>query len=327
MNRKILVTGATGFTGHALCARLVKNGAAVVAFARPTSQAKALRELGVEVRTLDMTDTRQVNAAFEPFEKIFHIAAAFRTEHDDIREFRQANVVVTQRLMDAALAFDCGRFVHCSTVGVQGEIDDPPADETYRYKPGDHYQQSKMEGEQLVLEYFRRGLVGSVVRPVGIYGPGDTRFLKLFRPISRGRFVRIGNGQSLYHLTYIDDLVDGFLLASEHPKAVGEVFTIGGARYTTLREMIDAIADALEVPHPKLAIPYWPVHLAAEIVPRLCRPLGITPPIYPRRVEFFKKSRAFCIDKARNRLGYSPQVSLEEGLKRTATWYRNMKWL
>lgn len=327
MSGKILLTGATGFTGRALCERLVRNGETVVVLARPSSQVDPLRELGVEIRTLDMTDARQVKAAFEPFKTIFHIAAAFRTEHDDIAEFRQANVVVTQRLMDAALESGCGRFVHCSTVGVQGEIEDPPADETYRYKPGDHYQQSKMEGERLVLDYFRRGLVGTVVRPVGIYGPGDTRFLKLFRPISRGRFVMIGNGKSLYHLTYIDDLVDGFLLAATHPRAMGEVFTIGGARYTTLRELVDAIADALEVAHPKLAIPYWPVHLAAEIVPRLCRPFGIPPPIYPRRVEFFQKSRAFRIEKARTWLGYEPKVSLEEGLRRTAISYRNQGWL
>jgi nucleoside-diphosphate-sugar epimerase len=327
MSGKILLTGATGFTGNALCERLVRDGETVVVFARPSSKVEALRKLGVEIRTLDMTDARQVKDAFEPFKKIFHIAAAFRTEHDDIGEFRQVNVVATQRLMDAALEFGCGRFVHCSTVGVQGEIEAPPADETYRYKPGDHYQQSKMEGEKLVLEYFRRGLVGAVVRPVGIYGPDDTRFLKLFRPIGRGRFVMIGNGKSLYHLTYIDDLVDGFLLASEHPKAIGEVFTIGGARYTTLRELVDAIADALEVAHPKLAIPYWPVHLAAEIVPRLCKPFGIPPPIYPRRVEFFQKSRAFSIEKARAWLGYDPKVSLAEGLKRTAMGYRNKGWL
>ncbi len=327
MGGKILVTGATGFTGRALCERLVRNGEQVVVFARPTSQVDALRPLGVDLRVLDMADAGQVQAAFEPFGKIFHVAAAFRTEHDSLEEFRRANVTVTQRLMDATLKFGCGRFVHCSTVGVQGEIDDPPAAETYRYQPGDFYQQSKMEGEQLVLEYFRRGLVGAVVRPVGIYGPGDTRFLKLFKPIARRRFVRIGSGRSLYHLTYVDDLVDGFLLAGERPNAVGEVFTIGGARYTTLRELFDAIADALEVSRPTLAMPYWPVHLAAEIVPRLCRPFHVPPPIYPRRVEFFAKSRAFTIDKARRLLGYEPKVPLAEGLRRTGAWYRQMGWI
>ena len=327
MGGKVLLTGATGFTGYALCRRLVEDGESVVVFARPSSRVEPLRALGVEVRLLDMTDARAVAGAFEPFARIFHVAAAFRTEHDRIEEFRQANVVVTRRLLDAALSAGCGRFVHCSTVGVQGEIDDPPADETYRYKPGDHYQQTKMEGELLALDYFRRGLSGTVVRPVGIHGPGDRRFLKLFRPISRGRFIMIGRGESLYHLTYIDDLVDGFLLASRHPAAEGEVFTIGGARYTTLREMVNAIADALGVPHPSRSIPYWPVGLAARLAPLLCRPFRIPPPIYPRRVEFFRKSRAFSIAKASSLLGYTPKVSLEEGLRRTGDWYRRENWL
>lgn len=327
MGGKVLLTGATGFTGRALCERLVAAGDRVVVFARPSSEVEPLRALGVEIRTLDMSDAQAVSGAFEPFDRIFHIAAAFRTEHDHIDEFRQANVVVTQRLMDAAMQAGCGRFVHCSTVGVQGEIDDPPADETYRYKPGDHYQQTKMEGELLALDYIRRGLPCSIVRPVGIHGPGDRRFLKLFRPIQRGRFVMIGNGRSLYHLTYIDDLVDGFLLAGEHPAALGEIFTIGGARYTTLREMVDAIADALEVPHSRLSIPYWPVGVAAHLVPLLCRPLRLAPPIYPRRVEFFKKSRAFSIEKAQRLLGYAPKVTLEEGLRRTGEWYRREHWL
>lgn len=327
MTGKILLTGATGFTGFALCKRLVERGEQVVCFVRPTSRTDDLRGLGVDIRALDMADPAQVRDAFEPFSKIFHIAAAFRTEHDHLDEFRRANVEVTRCLMDAAIATGSGRFVHCSTVGVQGEIDEPPADEAYRYKPGDFYQQSKMEGEQLVIEYFGRGLAGSIVRPVGIHGPGDTRFLKLFRPISRGRFVMIGQGKSLYHLTYIDDLVDGFLLAGDHPAALGEIFTIGGARYTTLRELVNAIADALGVAHPRWSIPYWPVHLAAEIVPRLCRPFGIPPPIYPRRVEFFAKSRAFSIEKARRLLGYDPKVSLEDGLKRTADAYREKGWL
>jgi nucleoside-diphosphate-sugar epimerase len=205
---------------------------------------------------------------------------------------------------------------------VQGHIAEPPAAEDYRFSPGDHYQQSKMEGELLAREAFAAGLPGTVVRPVGIYGPGDTRFLKLFRPIARGHFVMIGSGRHLYHLTYIDDLVEGFLLAAERPEALGEVFTLGGAEYTTVNELVDRIARALGVPPPRLRIPYWPVHVAAAVCQAVCGAVRVPPPLYPRRVEFFAKSRAFSIEKARRRLGYEPKVGLDDGLRRTAAWYR-----
>ncbi len=207
---KILVTGATGF------------------FVRSSSKTDRLQQFGVECRVVDIKDPVSVNDHFLGIDRVYHIAAAYRTEHTDASEFVKVNVDATRNLLDAAKRAGVKRFVHCSTVGVQGEITEPPAAEDYRFEPGDHYQESKKDGELLALEYFNNGLPGTVVRPVGIYGPGDTRFLKLFRPISKGLFVMIGSGESLYHMTYIDDLVTGFLLAGKRKEALGEVFTIGG---------------------------------------------------------------------------------------------------
>lgn len=323
MAESALVTGASGFTGGALCRRLAAGGADVTAFVRSPGRCDELRSMGVRVVAVDITSADEVKAAFRPFSAVYHIAAAFRVEEDSLAAFRLVNVEATRNLLEAAAAAGVRRFVHCSTVGVQGEIDDPPASEEYRFRPGDEYQQSKMEGEVLAREFFARsGLPGVVVRPVGIYGPGDARFLKLFRPISRRRFVMIGSGRPLYHLTYIDDLVDGFVLAGSRPEAPGEVFTIGGPRYTTLNELVRLIAGAVGAPPPRVRIPYAPVHAAAAVCQAVCRAAGVKPPLYPRRVEFFAKSRAFSIGKARRLLGYSPKVDLEEGLGRTAAWYR-----
>lgn len=319
---RVLVTGATGFTGQALSRRLVAEGEQVVAFVRATSRTEPLEELGVECCRVDIRDGREVRMAFEPFDRVFHVAAAYRTEHAERDEFRRVNVEATRHLLEAAREVGVGRFVHTSTVGVQGEIQDPPADEQYRTRPGDHYQETKLEGERIALRHFAEGLSGTVVRPVGIHGPGDTRFLKLFRAIARGVFVMIGKGDVLYHLTYIDDLVDGFLLASRQPEALGQVFTIAGPEYTTIRELVNRIADLLGKPHPRLRVPLAPVHGAAVLCERLCRPLGLAPPLYPRRVEFFQLDRAFTTEKARRLLGFTPKVGLDEGLARTAEWYR-----
>jgi nucleoside-diphosphate-sugar epimerase len=321
-SKKVLVTGATGFTGGKVAERLASVGENVVAFVRESSDTSRLRMLGVECRTVDIRSADDVARNFAGIRKVFHIAAAYRSEHADHSEFVAVNVDATRHLLDAAVSNNIERFVHCSTVGVQGEIEDPPAAEDCRFNPGDHYQQSKLDGELLALEYFDKGLPGSVVRPVGIYGPGDTRFLKLFRPIQKGQFVMIGKGDVLYPMTFIDDLVDGFMLAGEKDTALGEVFTIAGPQYTTIRVLVDTIADVLDRPHPRLRVPFTPVYLASVVCDVAFRAVRLNPPLYPRRVEFFELDRAFSTGKAERLLGYKPRVSLVDGLTRTASWYR-----
>ena len=318
-----LVTGATGFTGKALCKRLVQEGHRVFAFVRPSSDIAELRQMGVVCLKVDIKSSEEVQKDFPEVDWVFHIAAAYRAEHVDQEEFSRVNVGATGNLLDAAKIRQVDRFVHCSTVGVQGEIKEPPADETYRFNPGDHYQQSKLDGELLARRYFEDGLRGVVIRPVGIYGPGDLRFLKLFRPISKNRFVMIGAGKVLYHMTYIDDLVEGFMLAATRDQALGEVFTIAGPNYTTLLELVNTIAEILGKRRSRLRIPFAPVYAASVVCDKVCRAIGVSPPIYPRRVEFFALDRAFSIEKARKLLGYDPQVPLRKGIEKTARWYQD----
>ncbi|MEM7217581.1 MAG: NAD-dependent epimerase/dehydratase family protein [Pseudomonadota bacterium] len=320
---RAVVTGATGFTGGALAQRLVALGHDVLALVRASSDTRNLQAAAIETRVVDLNDACAVRAALEPGDTVFHIAAAYRAEHADEAEFVAVNVDATRVLLEAALARGARRFVHCSTVGVQGAIEAPPASEDYRTAPNDHYQASKLEGERLALTYCERGLDVTVVRPVGIYGPGDTRFLKLFRGVSKGWFLMIGDGETLYHLTYIDDLIDGFLRASEHPAAVGEVFTVCGARYTTLNELVGLVAQSLDRRPPRLKVPAAPVLLAAHVCDWICKRLGLASPLYPRRVEFFLLDRAFTHAKASTLLDYRPRVDLEEGLARTRDWYRD----
>ena len=322
--KNVLVTGATGFTGGHLCRRLVREGARVRALVRPGRDASALESPGIEAVPGDLTDAGSLKDAVSGVQTVYHIGAAFRDEGAPRQRFWDVNVTGTQSLMDAALDAGVRRFVHCSTVGVQGEIQDPPADEEAPYNPGDHYQASKTDGERLVLQYIReRGLPGVIFRPVGIYGPGDTRFLKLFRHIASGRFRMIGSGDVLYHLTYIDDLVSGIVLCGTRPGIEGEIFTLGGPEYTTLNEFVRLVAGALDVPVPTRHFPVWPVWLAGAACEVLCRPFPIHPPIYRRRVDFFIKDRAFDISKARRVLGYEPGVDMKTGLRKTVEWYRS----
>jgi nucleoside-diphosphate-sugar epimerase len=321
--KNVLVTGANGFTGSYLTRALLEKGDRVRVLVRENSTLSAIADLPVEKVFGDLADGRSLSSdIMDGIDIVYHVAAAYRAENVPQRYFWDVNVDGTEALLKMALEKRVERFVHCSTVGVQGEIRNPPATEEHPYNPGDYYQESKLKGERLAVEYFHnRGLCGSVVRPVGIYGPGDTRFLKLFKFIRNGKFRMIGSGKVLYHLTYVTDLVQGILLAGEHPKAVGEVFTIGGEVYTSLQTLVEKIAAILDRQLPSVHIPVWPVWLAGWMCEVVCKPFRISPPIYRRRVDFFLKDRAFDISKAKRILGYRPTVGLDEGLAKTARWY------
>jgi nucleoside-diphosphate-sugar epimerase len=320
---KALVTGANGFTGSHLTSYLLRKGYGVRVLVRQGADLAALDGLPVEHAYADLADGSPLDAAVRGVDTVFHVAAAYRREGMPRRAFREVNVGGTRRLLEAAKRVGVRRFVHCSTVGVQGWIRHPPATETTPYAPGDHYQVSKRDGEQLALDFFRAsGLPGTVVRPTAIYGPGDTRLLKLFTFIDRGTFRMIGDGRTLYHLVYVEDLVAGMVLAAQKAEAVGEVITIGGDEYLPISDLVARIAVVLNKPVPRRRMPVWPVWLAGLLCEAACRPLGLEPPLYRRRVEFFIKDRAFDISKARRLLGYEPKVSLDEGLRRTAAWYR-----
>jgi len=326
MSRTVFVTGANGFTGSYVCKHLVQRGDHVRALVRKTSKLDLLKNVDVEFVYGDLANGATADTlarSLKGVDVIYHIAAVYRTEGVPKKYFWEVHVDGTRALLEAAARANVSRFVHCSTVGVQGEIKNPPATEDAPYAPGDLYQESKVDGEKLARKFFQEHqLPGVVVRPVGIYGPGDTRFLKLFKFIYNGKFRMLGNGKVLYHLTHVDDLARGILLAGEKKEALGEVFTIGGEGYLTLAELVERVARALNVSVPRKSFPVWPVWFAGLLCEIACRPFGIEPPLYRRRVEFFIKDRAFDISKAKRLLGYQPQVDLDAGLRLTAEWYR-----
>ena len=323
MKKKVLVTGAAGFTGGHLAEELVNKGYDVRALSLPNQDIDKLNKLGVEVIIGDLTKKDTLLPAVKGVDTVYHIAAIFREQNVPHQLFFDVNVGGTKNLLEASQDAGVRRFVHCSTVGVQGEIKNPPADENAPYNPGDYYQQSKVEGEKLALEFFKNNSIeGVVFRPVGIYGPGDLRFLKIIKLVNNGKFKMIGNGKALYHLTYVKDLAQGIILCGEKLQAVGQIFTLGGNEYVTVREYINLVAETLGVSVSKMSIPFPPVWVAGLLCEVACYPLRISPPIYRRRLDFFVKDRAFDISKAKRELGYNPKVDLKAGLKITVDWYR-----
>jgi nucleoside-diphosphate-sugar epimerase len=155
-----------------------------------------------------------------------------------------------------------------------------------------------------------------------MYGPRDLRFLKLFRAIKKRRFIMLGSGEVTCHLVYIDDLMDGIILCGTQERAIGNIYILGGEGYVTLDRLATMIAEELEVPPPRLHLPLWPVYVAGFLCEALCKPLRIEPPLYRRRIDFFRNSRAFDISKAKRELGFEPKTDLRTGIRLTAAWYR-----
>jgi nucleoside-diphosphate-sugar epimerase len=271
----------------------------------------------------DLADAAALTRAVDGVDVVYHIAATYREAGQPDSAYRAINVEGTRRLLDAALVGGARRMVHCSTGGVHGHIANPPAHEDAPFNPGDVYQATKLEAELMARSFAdRTGFDVVVARPIGIYGPGDTRFLRMFRGLSRGKFPMIGSGKPFYHLTYIDDLVEGFRLCGTVAAAKGRTYILAGPRYTTLEHLVKMVASELNVTPPRVHLPVWPFWTAGLICEMVCVPLGIEPPIFRRRVDFYTKSRAFDTTRARTELGFLAKVDLEEGIKRTADWYR-----
>ena len=325
---RVLVTGATGFAGGHLARLLAARGHHVRALVRDPDRAGDLIRLGVEALVGDLRDPTSVVRGVADVEVVYHVAALYRQVGLAIDTYRAVNATAVRDIVEAAARAGVRRVVHCSTVGVHGDIKQPPANEDAPLKPGDAYQETKLEGEQLAREAgARHGVEVTIVRPTGIYGPGDRRLLKLFRSVARRRWVTLGSGEISYHLTYIDDLVEGFRLCGEHQAAASRTYILAGGEVTTLNELVALVAEVAGAPRPRLHLPVWPFWMAAAVCEAVCVPFGIEPPIYRRRVDFFTKSRAFDNSRARSEIGYAPKVGLREGIRRTLEWYREHGWL
>jgi nucleoside-diphosphate-sugar epimerase len=326
---RVLITGGTGFTGSHAVRRYLTRGHSV----RVLDNQKGLffdelGEAGAEIQLGSVADREAIRRAVQGVDLVHHIAAAFRTINVPNSVYKSVNVEGTRIVAEEALRAGVRRVVYCSTEGVHGHVVQPPGNEESPIAPEDYYQQTKWEGELAFRDVMSQGLDGVILRPTGIYGPGDpARFLMLFRMVRRGHFFIVGDGRARYHPVYIDNLCDAFELAGEKPQACGETFIIADARHLTWNELIPLVAQALGVEVKIHYLPRRPVWLVAALCEAACWPLGITPPLFRRRAEMFSHMRAFDISKARRVLGYGPKVALEEGLARSCEWYRSHGYL
>ncbi|HEX2219072.1 MAG TPA: NAD(P)-dependent oxidoreductase [Gemmatimonadales bacterium] len=326
---KLLVTGGTGFIGSHLAEQGRRLGAEVVVLGltdRPEERANAalLQQQGVEVISGSITDAELCGRAARGATHVFHLAVAMREGAKSDEFFESVNLDGTRRLLEASAHEGVRRFVYCSTIGIYGHRAPGITREDSPLAPGNIYERTKVAAERLVRAFgAERLLPYTILRPADVYGPRDQRLLKLFKGVSAGRFPLFGAGEGRRHMIYVDDVVSGFFRACERDGALGESFILAGPRACTLRELVAEVQAATGSRRYGVRLPLRPMLAVAGVVEDVSRVLGVEPPIYRRRMDFFWSDSEFDTTRARRALDWVPRVDLPEGIRRTLEDYRS----
>ncbi|PKO21459.1 MAG: hypothetical protein CVU38_14615 [Chloroflexi bacterium HGW-Chloroflexi-1] len=316
----VLITGIAGFIAGHLAERLLAEGTPVRGLARRPDAAGWLAGPGVEVVRGDLLDAAAVARAAAGCRVVVHAAAWTGGAGLSPELAWRTNVEGTANVLAAARAAGVERFVYVSSVAVYGVNRAALIDESMPTPPvGQAYPDSKIAAEQMVRE---SGLPYVIVRPASTYGPrGGAWTVGPIEAIRRGRLVLWGRDAGWVTPGYIDNVVDGLWLVLTHPAAVGETFNLCDDRAVTYREFYLAYARMLgkeSLP----TVPRWLATHARTAPANLLRRLLGKPPIGPWSLHFRRNPSQFSVEKAGRLLGYSPQVDLAEGMRRTEAWLR-----
>jgi nucleoside-diphosphate-sugar epimerase len=322
---QIVVTGATGFIGSHFAQHAVAAGHNVVGMYRSGRKPGIRQQLahsGVQLRKADILDRATLPAVMQGADCVCHFAAAFKESGVDDDYFRRHNVDGTVNTLEAAANAGVRRFIHCSTAGIYGRELKGTTDESAEPRPLNIYEETKLAAErQLRSRAPRLGIEYVILRPTAVYGPRDDRLLKLFRSAAKGRFPLFGKGDGRRHMVYVTDLAEAFLRACTAPAAASKGMIIGGPRAVPLREMLERLAVVVDRRKCGPRLPLKPMLLLAAATEDVCNRIGIQPPIYRRRMDFYLSDAAFSSKLADEVLGWQPQVGLREGLQKTFAAY------
>lgn len=311
-----LVTGANGFVGSALCARLLRDGTAV------RGAVRSLRSTpdGVEAIAIgSLSSETDWTVALRSVDQVVHLAARVHVMNDKstdpLAEFRRVNVEGTANLARQAAAAGVRRFVYLSSIKVNGEFtqeghpfsaDDAPA-------PEDPYGVSKHEAEQALRQIaVDTGMEVVIIRPPLVYGPGvKANFESMMRWLARGVPLPLAAvTQNRRSLVALDNLVDLIMVCLSRPAAANQTFLVSDGEDLSTAELLKRMRAAMGKPARLFYLPPVLLKLGAQLVKK--------PGIYQRLCG----SLQLDITKTRRLLGWSPPVSVDEGLRRAAERFR-----
>lgn len=324
---RYLITGATGFVGSHIADACVHRNQTLSAIVRPTSDARELEKLGAILYRGELSDANLVRQAIHEADVVVHCAAKVG-DWGPVDEYRKVNVESLRVMLEACKGQGLSRFIHMSSLGVYPSQHHHGSDETMALPKWhrDGYSQSKVEAEQLAMQYYRDfGVPVVILRPGFVYGPRDRTVMpRIIDGLRQGRLRYPGGGHAALNTIFVENLVDAVFLAAENEKAVGEVYNLTDGEFVSKRKFIESIADAMELPHPHLTPPLWFARIVTWFSESLAKMRGAkeAPLFNFTRLKFLGYNLDFSIQKAMDQLGYRPRVNFDEAMSQTMAWYK-----
>lgn len=321
---RALVTGATGFIGSHLVEALIKRGYEVTCLVRRTSSLRWIEGLKVKLIYGDCKEKETLKGMIKGLDYIYHLAGITKAISGDV--YLRENSLGTENIIKTAIEEEPGlkKFIYLSSLAAFGpSLDGKPPEEAEIPHPVSDYGRSKLSGEEAVLRY-KKGFPVVIIRSAAVYGPRDRDIYFFFKFIKKG-IIPLWGGERFISLIYIDDLIEGIILAGE--KGEGVYFLSDGEIYS-VETVTEMIADALGVKALKIRIPYPLLFTFALFSEGYYRITNRPPLINREKIKEISHRYWICNNsRAVRDLGFEPRVFLADGIRRTASWYKDNGWL
>lgn len=322
------ITGATGFVGSWVAQELSRKGEQVTCLVRKTSNLKWLKGLPAAYHYGSLLEPETLKEGIRNADYVLHIAGV--TKALSLKEFYSGNVEATRNILEVVKAENPGikKFVHISSQAAAGpSAGKLPKDETAPANPLTDYGRSKLQSEETARQYMEFFPL-TILRPPTVYGPRDTDVFEVFKNVRMGVNLKVGSNDPVVSIIHAFDLARGIMVAAEHPKSSGETFFITNEEPCAWSEVIDILQKLMHKKVLTIPIPY-PLAYSAGAAMELAARLSGKPTILNRQK--IREVRAgywvASSRKIKEYLGFTPRLSLQQGLKETLEWYQEHKWL
>ena len=330
MNNKhiAVVTGANGFVGSHLVDYLLSKNFEVRCIVRKSSNLSWLENKNVTIFDCGLFDKERLRQAFKDANYIFHVAGVVKARNE--MGYYHGNVEATRVLLEVAAERkeSIRKFLIVSSQTVSGpSLKGKPVNEESECKPLTTYARSKLKQEQVTLGY-KDIFPVTICRAPAIYGERDTEIFIYFQVFSRGLTTMIGFDKKELSLLHVADLVEGLYLAAVSEKSNGEIYFISSEKFYTWDEVGSITSQALNKKAVRIRLPHFIVFIVAAFAQFFAMFSSKPATLNIEKAKDLTQRFWICdTSKAVQELGYRQKISIEEGIKRTCDWYKQMKWI